>query len=86
MTMNTLRTAARSNNALVDALRDQMNKRIVGQETFIDSLLLGLFVMDIFCSKAHRALPRQRPSTPWRSLSKASRAVSSLPRTCFPAT
>jgi len=43
MTMNTLRTAARSNNALVDALRDQMNKRIVGQETFIDSLLLGLF-------------------------------------------
>nr|WP_113260343.1 MoxR family ATPase [Agrobacterium cavarae] len=41
--MNTLRTAARSNNALVDALRDQMNKRIVGQETFIDSLLLGLF-------------------------------------------
>ncbi|KTQ92611.1 ATPase AAA [Aureimonas ureilytica] len=40
---HTLRTVPRTNNALVDALRDHMNQRIVGQATFVDSLLLGLF-------------------------------------------
>ena len=47
MIRHTLQAVARPNNTpnnpLVDALRDHMNKRIVGQETFVDSLLLGLF-------------------------------------------
>ncbi len=43
MTSNAIQTAARPNNALVDALRDQMNKQIVGQKQFVDRLLLGLF-------------------------------------------
>lgn len=43
MTSNTLHTASRPNNALVDALRDHMNRRIVGQAQFVDRLLLGLF-------------------------------------------
>ena len=43
MTSNTLHTASRPNNALVDALRDHMNQRIVGQAQFVDRLLLGLF-------------------------------------------
>ena len=43
MTSNALHTAARPHNVLVDALRDHMNQRIVGQEQFVDRLLLGLF-------------------------------------------
>ncbi|MEN3792343.1 MoxR family ATPase [Fulvimarina sp. MAC3] len=43
MTSNALHAAARPSNGLVDALRDHMNQRIVGQEQFVDRLLLGLF-------------------------------------------